>query len=131
MSPGIGSPWKKGVLRQDEDRVNYMESPFGQAMGWLAKAQKNPEFEAHLPFLVGLKGELEWKRGMTHVMLFFGRGCHVLKECLKSFSICPIVKDPTDLLKAFIATAVPRLTNPGGPLRVTTQRLGAEWVGGT
>lgn len=89
-----------------------MESPFGQAMGWLAKAQKNPEFEAHLPFLVGLKGELEWKRGMTHVMLFFGRGCHVLKACLKSFSICPIVKDPTDLLNAFIATAVPRLTNP-------------------
>ena len=23
---------------QDEDRVDYMESPFGQAMGWLAKA---------------------------------------------------------------------------------------------
>lgn len=82
-------------------------------------------------FLVGLKGELEWKRGMTHVMLFFGRGCHVLKACLKSFNICPIVKDPTDFLKAFIATVVPRLTNPGGPLRVTTQRLGAEWVGGT
>ena len=60
-------PWKQkggktGVLQQDEDRVNYMESPFGQAMGWLAKAQKNPEFEKAF-VLVGLKGELEWKGG--------------------------------------------------------------------
>lgn len=63
MSPGIGSPWKKGVLRQDEDRVNYMESPFGQAMGWLAKAQKNPEFEAHLPFFGGFERRVGMEKG--------------------------------------------------------------------
>jgi hypothetical protein len=28
---------------QDEDRVDYMEAPFGQAMGWLAKAGRGDD----------------------------------------------------------------------------------------
>eukprot|EP00435_Cladocopium_sp_Y103_P010170 s1352_g2.t1 len=70
----------------DEDRVDYMESPFGQAMGWLAKAlSESPLNDAKISFAKMQAGEYDEEAAQKKLEGYIGGD----KVVMFSFSKCP------------------------------------------
>ena len=105
-------------FEKDEDRVNYMESPFGQAMGWLAKAlSESPLNDAKISFAKMQAGEYDEEAAQKKLEDYIEGD----KVVMFAFSKCPFCikakKELDDMGVPYKALDLDQMDQEGKELR--------------